>query len=257
MGSIREGLLPREGGVVGLVGAGGKTTLMFRLAQELAESGESVLTTTTTKILAPTRKQSANVVVATDVEKLIRKSKEWLELHPHVTAAREDLAGERKLGGFDPTMIEMIMQAGLFQWVLVEADGAAGRPLKAPADHEPVIPPCSCLVIGVVGMDAVGKPLDEPHVFRPEVFSRVSGLPLGSTVTEASIVQLIEHEQGLFKGCPAEASRAVLLNKADDERARQGAQRIASLLDESGKADIEKIAIGAVGNEPPGIASWR
>ena len=65
---MREKILPHEGGVISLVGAGGKTTLMFRLARELADTGERVLTTTTTRILRPTKEQSASVVVSHDVK---------------------------------------------------------------------------------------------------------------------------------------------------------------------------------------------
>ena len=42
---------PKE--VISLVGAGGKTTLMFALARELASDKGCVITTTTTKILEP------------------------------------------------------------------------------------------------------------------------------------------------------------------------------------------------------------
>ncbi len=62
---------------------------------------------------------------------------------------------------------------------------------------------------------------------------------------------VIEHEEGLFKGCPSKAERVVLLNKAEDDRTRQAAERIGSLLTESGAGEIERIVIGAVGNEPP------
>ena len=38
--------------VVALVGGGGKTTAMFRLAREMVEKGGSAITTTTTRIFA-------------------------------------------------------------------------------------------------------------------------------------------------------------------------------------------------------------
>ena len=239
--------------MVSLVGAGGKTTLMFRLSRELEDAGERILTTTTTKILRPTEDQSANVVVSGDVRDVIRKLEECLVEHRHVTAARGDLVPEGKLTGFDPSAMEDIWETGLFPWILVESDGAAGRPLKAPADHEPVVPPCSSLVIGVVGLDSVGKPLEGRHVFRSEIFSRISGLPLGSPVTEESIASMIQHPKGLFKDCPVGARRFVLLNKAEDNRTREAGQEIASLLLGSGKGRIEKVFIGAVGREHPGV----
>jgi len=239
--------------VVSLVGAGGKTTLMFRLARELAEAGERVLTTTTTKILRPAEEQSANVVVSADVRYVVKKAAECLASHPQVTAARGDLVAEGKLTGFDPSEIEQIWEAGLFRWILVESDGAAGRPLKAPADYEPVVPACSSLVVGVIGLDGVGQPLDERYVLRPERFSRICALSLDSPVTEESIACVIEHPEGLFTRCPAGARRLLLSNKAEDKRTQLAGQRVASILSESGKAKLDGIFIGAVGREPAGV----
>lgn len=45
----------------------------------------------------------------------------------------------------------------MFFWI--EADGAKRLPLKAPGEWEPVIPEFVDLVIGVVGMDALGEPI--------------------------------------------------------------------------------------------------
>jgi probable selenium-dependent hydroxylase accessory protein YqeC len=253
MKSLREHVLLQEKGVVSLVGSGGKTTLMFRLAAELAGAGERVLTTSTTKILEPTERQSASLVVGGDVHDVIRRAEECLAHHPHVTAARENLVVEGKLVGFDPSAVQRIWETGLFRWVLVEADGAAGRPLKAPAEHEPVVPGCSTLVVGLVGLDAVGQPLGERYVFRPEIYSRISGLPLGSPVTEPSIASVIEHEEGLFKGSPLEAKRFVFLNKAEDGRTRKAAEKIGSLLLK--KQTVDRVLMGALREEPPTIST--
>ncbi len=252
MNFVREKLLLKKRGVVSIVGAGGKTTLMYRLARELSEAGERVLTTTTTKIFKPTKDQTANLIVSSQVGDVIQQAEECLAVHPHVTAAREELVPHGKLKGFDPIAIEQIWETGLFQWVLVEADGAAGRPLKAPAEHEPVVPSCSSLVVGVVGLDVVGKALNERNVFRAELFSRISDLPLCSAVTEASIARIIEHKDGLFKGCPR-SKRFVLLNKAETELTRRAARKIGSLVLKNNATGIEKIIIGAIGNEFPAI----
>jgi probable selenium-dependent hydroxylase accessory protein YqeC len=264
MGSVREHLLPQGGGVVSLVGAGGKTTLMFHLARELAEDGARVLTTSTTKILKPSKDQSAKIIVSADARTVIKKSEGYLSVYPHVTAARSDLAPEGKLIGFEPSAIEQIWETELFGWILVEADGAGGRPLKAPEDHEPVIPACSAVVVGVVGLDGVGRRLEEEDVFRSKGFSRISGLPLGAPVTEVSIARMIEHEEGLFKRSPPKATRCVFLNKADEDQSRRAAQRIASILHESATGRVEKILIGSLRNDPPTVeayfpkaGSWR
>ena len=69
--SLRDGLLLRGGGVVSLVGAGGKTSLMFKLARELSTAGETVLTTTTTKIYTPSPQQSPWVITSESVTNIL------------------------------------------------------------------------------------------------------------------------------------------------------------------------------------------
>ena len=245
MTSLHEELLPEGGGVISLVGGGGKTTLMFRLAAELAHIEETVLTTTTTKIFEPSEEQSAHIIVSEDPEEVLRNSAAFLRHTAHITAARERLVSKGKLAGFKPSTIEFFMKKGGFRWVLVEADGAARKPIKAPAEHEPVIPECSTCVIAVVGLDAIGKPLDDRWVFRPQFYSQVTGISLGSPVTERSVAAVILADKGLMKGCPPDAKRMVFLNKAEGEERLAAGGIVASLLKKEGKGKIDRILIGS------------
>ena len=45
--------------------------------------------------------------------------------------------------------------------VLIEADGAKGRPCKAPADYEPVLHPDTVLVLSVYGLQAIGAAIED------------------------------------------------------------------------------------------------
>ena len=231
--------------MISLVGGGGKTTLMFSLAAELARIEETVLTTTTTKIFEPTEEQSAHVIVSEDPEEVLRKSAAFLHHTTHITAAREWLVSKGKLAGFKPDTIDFFMKKGGFKWILVEADGAFQKPIKAPAEHEPVIPECSTCVIAVVGLDAIGKPLDDQWVFRPRLYSRVTGVSLGSPVTERSVASVILDDRGLMKGCPPDTGRIVFLNKAEGEERLIAGERVAFLLKKEGKGKIDRILIGS------------
>lgn len=247
---LRESLPFKDGGVVSLVGAGGKTTFMFRLARELALAGESVLTTTTTKIFMPSAEQSAHVIIEADPERLLRKAGKLKEKHIHITAGREFLASQGKLAGLGPDVINQIWDTDLFRWILVEADGAAFRPLKAPAAHEPVIPSRSAYVGAIIGMDALGKPLAEQWVFRANLFSQITGLPLGAAVSEESIAAIILDQKGLMKGSPARAGRFVFLNKADREPLVEAGKKIGSLIFKKSGLQFEKVLIGVLKPEP-------
>jgi probable selenium-dependent hydroxylase accessory protein YqeC len=203
-------------GVVSFVGAGGKTSLLLHLARELESQGRPVLVTTTTHLADPGEEGGtfARIVFRGEMEHAVA---------PGPAAGPEPLAGVTllvsrradepgKLKGVDPSQVRGLRKA--WPLVLVEADGSKRRPIKAPADHEPVVPEGTDLVVGVVGLDAIGKPMDERTVHRPALFSAVTGCAAGSPIGWDHVVALVRHPQGLFKG--ARGRRVVLLNKADE-----------------------------------------
>ena len=101
-------------GVISLVGAGGKTSLMFCLAKKLTESGKTVLTTTTTKIFMPKPDQSPVTIIEGAVDELVKKSKSFLSRYSHFSAgSKQDLA-TGKLKGFTPDIIHQLWQENLF-----------------------------------------------------------------------------------------------------------------------------------------------
>jgi len=240
----------KGGGVVSIVGAGGKTSLMFRIARELLEAGESVLTTTTTKIEMPTKDQSPHVIQSTSLEEILRKAKALLNDSLHISAVSKHHSFKTKLIGFKPELIDEIRKSGLFKWILVEADGAVRRPMKAPSSHEPVISGSSRWVIAVVGVDSIGKPLDERCVFRPEIYADITGLSQGECVTASSAATAVVHGRGIMKGCPSEAMRLVFINKADLSGGIEAGREIIGFLKKA-KNNLTRVAIGAALHEPP------
>ena len=219
-------------GVLSLVGGGGKTSLMFHLARLLTGQGRKVLTTTTTKIFVPAAGESATVLVDKDPLAILPQAAAALELTGHVTAAARHIDGG-KLKGFEPEAIQVFADSGLFDWILVEADGSARRPLKAPDDHEPVIPANSSIVVAVAGLEVLGRPLTEELVFRADLAGERMGLREREIITEAALARLIAHPLGFFKGAPRTAARFVFLNKADDALRREAASNVAVHLQQS------------------------
>ena len=250
MTSLKHSLGLKKGGVISLVGAGGKTALMFRLARELSSQGAAVLTTTTTKIYMPTRKQSSAVIVAGCVKAVLKQARTFLKYHRHISAGSLTIHFQDKLKGFPPEVIDHIWQSGIFHWIIVEADGAAGRPVKAPATHEPVIPKCAKWVVGIVGLEAVGKPLTAKWAFRPRLVSQITGLAEGSVLTESAIVDLLIDENGILKDAPAGATRLAFLNQADSQDRLKSARKIAQTLARQRKSGFSRVLIGQMLYEP-------
>ena len=113
---------------------------------------------------------------------------------------------------------------------MIEADGSRQKPLKAPGEHEPPIPDFVQTVVVVVGLSALGKPLDAETVHRPEIFARLSGLQLGETITAAALTRVLTHPEGGLKNIPPAARRVALLNQADTPDLQAQADAIAKAL---------------------------
>jgi probable selenium-dependent hydroxylase accessory protein YqeC len=232
------------------VGAGGKTSLMFKLARRLAAEGESVLTTTTTRIFKPSRDQSVAVIVTDSLPSILDQAKNLLDQHLHLTAAAAKLSDQGKLLGFKPEIIESLWNSRLFRWIVVEADGAAGRPLKVPAAHEPVVPVCTKRLVGIVGLNAVGRPLTEQWVFRHDRFCELTGCAPGSDVGEAAIADILVHNEGIFKSAPSSARRIAFFNQADVPPNLAAGRRIARLLSKRENTGLRRLVIGQTLFEP-------
>lgn len=245
IGSLQDGFMLHGGGVISLVGAGGKTTLMFRLASELFALGKRVLTTTTTKIYMPAPDQSPRIIVAETPEAILRNSSFQSTSAFHFTAAARHDAATGKLIGFSPEIIHSLWDTGSFDWIIVEADGAARHPLKAPADHEPVIPDCTDILIAVVGLDAIGNPLTDSWVFRPDRYSALSGIAAGNEITPESVATVLLHPEGIMKGAPARAKRFVFLNKAETEPGRNAGRKIMKALTGKQPDNLSGILMGS------------
>lgn len=256
MTSLYHGLGLTNKGVISLVGAGGKTSLMFKLARELSSSGESVLTTTTTKIFYPTTDQSTHLIISHLPDEILRRARGILKHTLHITAASHHISETDKLIGFSPETIELFLKSNLFRWIIVEADGAAGLPLKAPASHEPVVPDCTDWVIGIIGLSALGRPLDKHTAFRPELVSKITSLSEGMEIIGKTICDLLLHRQGIFQGAPLGANKIAFLNQADIPQKAQAGQSIIQSLVKIKTTDISRVVLGSTSLEPP-VLEWH
>ena len=82
---LKRALGMERGEVVSLVGAGGKTTTMFRLADELASDGWKVITTTTTMIWR--EKRCDPTMMESDAGRLLEKVSPALTEQSRITVA--------------------------------------------------------------------------------------------------------------------------------------------------------------------------
>jgi probable selenium-dependent hydroxylase accessory protein YqeC len=250
VGSLTEALGIGAREVISLVGAGGKTTLMFRLARELSLSGKKVVTTTTTKILEPASGETGSLFVDSDEERIKGFLTGHLGQYHHITIARERLASG-KLKGISPNLVDGLCHSKGLDVIIIEADGAAGRPVKAPREHEPVIPKATTLTVAILGVDGLEMRLSEENVFQPERVSKITGVPIGEGLTDEAMAILVNHPEGVFKGTPSRSRAVAFLNKVDIPNGVGKARRIAGKILEKKHKQIERIVLGQLKGEPP------
>ncbi|HNY51424.1 MAG TPA: selenium cofactor biosynthesis protein YqeC [Smithella sp.] len=203
---------PHARELVCLIGAGGKTSVMFNLASTLKTIGKKILVTTTTKIYLPEKEQYDSMVFdSSDTLARLEKSKPGT-----ITCLGKGLhENDHKVIGVDKERVDQLFDSQLFDWILAEGDGARGKSIKAPDVEEPVIPERTTLALGLIGLDALGKKANDENVHRSRLFCNVTGAKENDRIDESLIARLIVSPKGLFKNVPADSRRMVLLNKAD------------------------------------------
>jgi probable selenium-dependent hydroxylase accessory protein YqeC len=217
-----------EDEVVALVGGGGKTSAMFRLAREVVERGGSAITTTTTRIFAAQIALAPTHVPAGDATR--ERISAAMEKHRHVLVIGDTNPKDGKADGVSLDLFGRLRSWFPHACLLNEADGSRMRPFKAPASHEPVIPVETTLVVPVVGADVFGQTLDAEYVHRPELVSALSGAPLGAPITPEIVASVLAHPEGGRKGVPAGARVVVLINKVESLPDRKPADETAERL---------------------------
>ena len=254
---ISKALGLKEKAFISLVGAGGKSTLFKRLAEELAHKNKRMILTTTTKMfswqLAPFIKKG-RLVEGHDEETIWKYIKKYFSVESKagrlaVIGEKIENSGEEKVSGPPPEWLDKWWEESLVDFILIEADGGAGRPVKAPAPHEPVIPLSTTDLVGVIGIDALGHSLQEENVFRLEIFSRLTGLKLGEKIGIEALALLICHPEGLFKGAPPDCRRHLFINKAEDSKGLKMAEELAFEVLKICHRRISAIIIGAAGQK--------
>jgi len=234
-----------------IVGGGGKTSLLYALAAEAVAAGLSTLALTTTRMLDPRDEGRAYDAFLLDADWAAPSKAGAFIPGPNsrrpgfVAIAASSVSGG-KIGAIDPVLVDA---ASGWDLIVVEADGARRLPIKAPAGHEPVIPSSSDVVVAVIGLDCLGKPLDDSVAFRPELVARAAGMSLGDILRPRHLAALAAADDGCFKSTPRGAARVLALNKADLVDGAAAEETAAAALG-LGAADV--VAVTRFGDADPG-----
>ncbi|MCP4965633.1 MAG: putative selenium-dependent hydroxylase accessory protein YqeC [bacterium] len=211
------GLGDRE--LISLVGGGGKSTMLFRLGDELTAAGKRIVLTTTTKMGRDQTTVVETICRSADTRYVI----EALDKPGPVMIITG--GDDHKVTGPPPDVVDDLFKEPKIDYIVVEADGSRGRPLKAPAAHEPVIPSLSTVVVILVGIEAVGQPLGEV-THRIEEAVRFTGLDSNHILTPADCAAILVHPEGALRACPAGSRVFIGLTKANSTADQQAARSV-------------------------------
>jgi probable selenium-dependent hydroxylase accessory protein YqeC len=260
MHTLTHALGIQLGEMVAFVGAGGKTTTLQRLLIELRAAGRTVLTTSTVHMFPLKGVPAHPFVIEPDPAALAAQLPGLLAEAGHVRVAGEQLRVD-KIRGLDAAQVATLKTLPGLDNLLVEADGARHRSLKAPAAHEPALPTGVDLLLVIVGLDIIGKPLDEDHVHRPEQVAAITGLPMGATLTPAAVAAVVTSPAGGLKDVPPGIRCWVVATKFSYDTAPVGGE-LASAVLTAGDSRIEGVVLlGAgpveqIGSAPMVVVKW-
>ena len=224
--------------MISIVGAGGKTSLMKRLRDELVGLGLKVVVTTSTHILYEPDEPF-------DTGEDIEKVKRIIDEHGYIVIGKKNepsATGAVKLSSSGPEALCALKD--ICDVMLIEADGARMMSIKVPAEHEPVIYPWTDLVISVVSAGAIGKRIEDV-AYRPEEFAAFLGKKTSDELATEDLALIATSEKALRKDLEDKDYR-FFLNATDD--AKEHMTEIISLIKSLNEAHGIKACCGSLQN---------
>ena len=223
-------------GLTAVVGSGGKTSFINALAREL--TGKIIIATSTH--IYPF--DGIPLYTGDDISEL----REMLDDSSLIQTGT--LCEDGKLIVPSISFYEL---KGVCDYLLVEADGSRGLPLKVHNDNEPVIPECTDSVIVVFGLSGIGMPVKD-SVHRYELLMSSFGLSDDETASPGTLAVMFTEEY--MKGCFGKHPRKISLffNQNDIEKDSgtpdEDALSALSYMPQQIVDTVEHIVIGSVKN---------
>lgn len=223
--------LGADEGMTCVVGAGGKKTTLYALAPRL----ERAVLTATVRIPIFDPHVSTVRVTETPLDVVEGVDPDAFPLGLVPEQERED-----RYEGYSTETVDAIAESHDGP-VIVKADGARTRELKAPNDREPQLPNTADTIVPIASVHAVGTPLTEAFVHRPERVAAIADIEVGEEITTEVIVDVLTSEHGGLKDVPAGATVVPLLNKVDDPDDESLAREIADGIHD--RTDVDRVVL--------------
>ncbi|MEN6414525.1 MAG: selenium cofactor biosynthesis protein YqeC, partial [Veillonellales bacterium] len=160
-----------------------------------------------------------------------------------------------KVSGLLPAWIDQIAKRNEDLFIFVEADGARGKWLKAPAVYEPVVPQSTAVTVGILNLQALGQPFSRRIVHRLELVLEIVRKQENSLIDWRDLAILATAQQGIFQHS---RGKKILLLTGAQAAAASEVERIVKYIRSGSRGDIRKcIAVKGCGSafEPVAVHS--
>lgn len=215
-----------------IVGCGGKTSAMYRLAEENRD--KAVLITTTTRILRPSKNVFDYSVLQDEIGGKFRR-KQGVTLF---------YGGEENSKLLSPCPDELLHAQSLFDCVFIEADGSKNLPLKGWNKCEPVIPEFVTATLAVAVPTPIGENLSEKNTHRLPVFCALTGANAGETITAEHIAKMICSPHGMLQ--KSRGKRILFINQVETEKTLVQARGILDCMPKTFLQSLSRVVAGSV-----------
>jgi probable selenium-dependent hydroxylase accessory protein YqeC len=206
--SFLNALKISRGDIISICGAGGKTTLLYKLAVEAKSYGYTVLVTTTTKLFMPEDFRYDAIDLSGKVHF------EPAPQRPGIYFCGTGKPNDLKITGISTVALQLSKEQ--FDLILIEADGAAQKRLKGWKTTEPVIHESTTKTIGIVDIQSLNQTISNRLVHHLELFCQITDSQPGATLTSDHLIRMISHKNGLFQH--ARGEQLLFINKVESEQ---------------------------------------
>lgn len=223
---LYEALKIKKNRSIAIIGSGGKTSIIYRLADELSIKGR-ILVTTTTKMFYP-EENKFNVCITDCINQFNNFIDKSSNNKPFFLA--KSVISNNKVEGISSRLADLLITQNLFDYILIEADGAMNKSLKYHDFYEPVIPMLSKMIIICVGIDCINKEFNSNNVHRANLAIESIGISLNTIIKPYHVVKCIKYCLTNKKHMMENKKKVLLINKVEDDSDIDAATEIGAQL---------------------------
>ncbi len=230
----------KKSDITTIVGAGGKSSLMYS-ASSLLKKDYKILVTTTTHIYIPVEYQYDKLIMLEDlnedeIKNICRNSENGIYV------IGNNVVNNEKIKGLTFEQLDRIID--YFDYIFIEGDGSKRKPLKGWNKDEPVIYPRTTKTIGILDIKSIGLPVDEEHIHRVDKFKELINYANNEKVTIENLLSVVFSKKGLFKN--SKGKRILLINKVENKENKKYAIKLIKDINSVNKKYIKHIVYGSI-----------